>query len=466
MTGMSRPAKVSLVSAVLLLMAVEAIIVAWAVQYSALESGSRIPPRWRKAIGTAASFPTLVKASFRRVEEDVGEDPIALLINVRDSATWRRRELRPDTSERGYLLLSGVDSSAKQSTVRLVRLSNDQTLWVWRPDFRQINTPSSSRYVEPDNRQRGRILNPLPQRDGSLIFNSSGSRMARMDRCGRLMWALPGPFHHSGEQDRDGNIWVPSVRENSFPQNKWMNTNVRDDAIAKVDTDGKVLQVLSMSDILIANGLRGLLLGQVYQTERADPIHLNDVEPALTDGEFWKAGDLLLSARHLSTVFLFRPSTGRILWHKTGPWLAQHDVNFLGARQISVFGNDVLPGAPTDMAFITPDATNQVYVYDFKTDSVTTPYSAILGANNVRTITQGRASVDADGVVFVEETQAGRHLRATAQRLLWSRVNWYDSSRVGLVSWSRYLAPSEGDALLRALQGSDCGAPKGGSPAR
>ncbi|MCH8857610.1 MAG: hypothetical protein IIA03_15585, partial [Proteobacteria bacterium] len=62
------------------------------------------------------------------------------------------------------------------------------------------------------------------------------------------------------------------------------------------------------------------------------------VQPA--SGAAASITDVVLSARNISTVFLFRPSTGKIVWLKTGPWLNQHDVDYHGNGNYTIFGND------------------------------------------------------------------------------------------------------------------------------
>src|SRR5690606_15593821 len=132
------------------------------------------------------------------------------------------------------------------------------------------------------------------------------------------------------------------------------------------------LYIKSINEMLYENGYRGLLFG-VGPLE-SDPVHLNDVQPALTSGPYWEKGDLLISLRNKSTVILFRPSTNKILWLRTGPWLYQHDADFIDDTRISIFGNNVIRNA--DFDFI--DKHNEQYVYDFKNDSLSTPYTAFL----------------------------------------------------------------------------------------
>ena len=77
----------------------------------------------------------------------------------------------------------------------------------------------------------------------------------------------------------------------------------------------------------------------------------------------------------------------------------------------------------------------------------------------LRSLTEGRVQPLADGGLFVEETNVGRHLRFSATKLMWSRINYYDARRIGLVTWSRYLTSQEGEALARAVA-SRCGQPQ------
>jgi hypothetical protein len=72
-----------------------------------------------------------------------------------------------------------------------------------------------------------------------------------------------------------------------------------------------------------------------------DPTHLNDIQPVLADGPYWKKGDLFVSLRNISSIMLYRPSTDQIVWMKRGPWLSQHDVDILDDHRISVYDNNV-----------------------------------------------------------------------------------------------------------------------------
>ena len=113
-----------------------------------------------------------------------------------------------------------------------------------------------------------------------------------------------------------------------------------DDGIVKLSPDGEILFEKSVSQIFIDNGLEYLLFSVGDRNFTLDPIHLNDIQPVNFDSKYWKKGDVFISIRHQSMVFLYRPSTNKIIWKGTGPFFHQHDVDILNDHQISVFNNN------------------------------------------------------------------------------------------------------------------------------
>jgi WD40 repeat protein len=375
-----------------------------------------------------------------------------------ETSHWVRRFPAPEDS--GYLLFSGVDPQAKQSIVKLIRISDGITLAHWTPDWPTIFAQHTSKKFAPeDSAKTAQTMHPLLMSDGDIVFNTTGKSLVRLGPCsGQPIWVLENSAHHSIEMDADGTLWVPSVSQVGLADNPWLRDRVRDDALAHISKDGQLIEKLSFIKILRDNNQLGLLLGTAGARINEDPIHLNQIQVAAQDSKYWKCGDLLISARHLSTIFLYRPSTGKILWQQTGPWLNQHSADFVGDHQISVFDNNSVAYADKEHAFIAPNDTNRVLVFDFSTGNTSQPFAALLAKTQPRALTGGRARVLPDGGLFLEETDAGRHLRFTRDRLLWSRVNDYDDKRIGLLMWSRYLTAEEARAPLQALAARRCSA--------
>ena len=441
---------------------VAVIVTAWAVHH-AMTRGPKLSPAQSRFVMSLAEFPGLVRVAIEQQLHSVGTDPVLLLIDKGDKEQMHWLRSFPSLVDSGYLLLSGVDPLAKSSTVQLIRISDGISVARWEPDWPEIYTHiTSKKFVPAGSPAAAQAGHPLLLADGDIVFNTQTS-LVRMSPCShRPVWVLDEVMHHSIELDSSGAIWVPSVSEDGFSDIPWLRDRIRDDSLTLISTDGKVLENRSFVRILRDNGLQALLLG-TYGASLigdpmliGDPIHINQIRVATRDSQYWMRGDLLISARHLSTIFLYRPSTGKIIWHQTGPWMNQHSVDFVDNHRISVFDNNVIAGVPNEHAFLRPSDTNQVLVYDFSTRKVTQPFAALLAEARPLTVTDGRARILPDGGLFIEETKNGRHLRFTQDRLLWSRVNDYDDKRIGTVSWSTYLTAEEASVPLKALASRQC----------
>ncbi len=179
-----------------------------------------------------------------------------------------------------------------------------------------------------------------------------------------------------------------------------------------------------------------------------DPFHLNDIQPALESGRWWRRGDLFLSFRNLSAVALYRPSTGRILWWQAAPWRFQHDVTILDDHRISVFDNNVLIGWPKERV----DGTNRLLIHDFATGVTSSPWAAGFARNHIGTFAQGRGTPLPNGDAMIEETEMGRLLRMAPDGTVRWRFLSADASRRRLaLAWARYLPPTDGPAIQAAV---------------
>jgi len=434
---------------------------AWAVRHIIITGGDRFSESQSRMIMVVAEFPGLVKTAANEVRSRFGGDPVPLLMDRKttEQPNWIRRFPAPEDT--GYLLFSGVNSEAKRSIVQLIRISDGKVVSTWTPDWSEVYEQATNKKFAP----KGSLRNlgaghPLLLADGDIIFNTSAV-LVRQNHCNsKPVWVLNEVMHHSNELDETGSaLWVPSVAQDGLADNPWLRDQIRDDALAHVSTDGRLLERRSFARILRENGLESMLLGTSGVQINRDPTHINQIKAARVNSRYWQRGDLLISARHLSALFLYRPSTDKIIWHQTGPWMNQHSVDFVDDHRISVFNNNVVSGPPNGkQMFMKPGATNQVLVYDFDTQQVSQPFATLLTEARPVTITGGLARILPDGGLFIEETNYGRHLRFTQDRLLWSRVNDYDDQHIGVLSWSRYLTAEEASVPLQALASRQCSA--------
>ena len=431
---------------------------AWAVRH-AIGDGPLLTNTQKRIMVTLAEFPMLVRNAVREVQSRFNNDPLPLLIDRKtiEKPYWVRRFPAPEDT--GYLLFSGVDPVAKHSIVKLIRISDGVNIARWDPDWGAIFKQSTAKkYGTVGSSKTKQILHPLLMPDGDIIFNWHGPSLVRLSPCSRNpVWVLDEVTHHSNELDISGSsLWVPSVSQDGFTDNVWLRDHIRDDALARVSTDGRLIEKRSFVRILRNNNLQGLLLGTSGERLNEDLIHINQIAIAPQDSRYWQHGDLLISARNLSTVFLYRPSNGKILWLQTGPWINQHSADFVNDHQISVFDNNALLYTPKGHEFVAPSDINRVILYDFDTGQTSEPFAALLAVARPVSPWAGRARVLPDGGLFLEETAIGRHLRFTRDHLLWSRVNDYDDKRIGILSWSRYLTAEEARIPLQALASGHC----------
>ena len=102
------------------------------------------------------------------------------------------------------------------------------------------------------------------------------------------------------------------------------------------------LKSLSLFDILKDNGIHNRIY--TYDRPEHDFIHLNDIQPVLKDGKFWKKDDVFSALGHLSMIVLYRPSSNEVVWFTQDNIFHQHDVDIINENEISIFNNNRTTG--------------------------------------------------------------------------------------------------------------------------
>lgn len=399
-----------------------------------------------KSISFMAEIPSLAKQSLKpgefMVSNSKQEDGLKYFGN-------------PIVEEYPNLLVSYKDQRFGQK-FELLDLKNSNILKRWEPDNELLFNRAYNE-ANPEKPVKGSdlyYLHALMGADSSLIFTSQWtSLIAKIDKDSKLVWLKNDKrYHHSTEMDHEGNIYsctrsFLSGEYDFLPQNYEDYKEVlMEDEITKIDPKtGETLFTKSILELLIENGYERLLLGKGQFN--SDPLHLNDIQPALSDSEYWKKGDLLISCRNLSAIFLYRPSTNKVLWLKRGPWYNQHDADFLENDKIVVFGNDVIreesviDGKITNenLFFSNKRANNDVYIYNFEKDTVTTPYSRLMKNEEIQTYTSGRCDVLPNGDIFVEDTNNGRIIFGDSINKKIEYVKRIDDEHISSLFWSRLI---------------------------
>lgn len=246
------------------------------------------------------------------------------------------------------------------------------------------------------------ISAPIMFKDSSIVFHCGIlGYLYKLDKNSSILWKSKSLTHHSIEVDEEGTLWTCSVNLHNDFANRY---GFRDDVILGIDQNGNETHFISLTDMFMKNRLFKDLIGStpgVKNTYGLDPYHLNDILPIENDGIFWKKNDLFISLRHQSMLAIFRPNTGEIIWHKKGPWYAQHDINIVSDSVISVFNNNTL----FTIAYIIADSTSNIAYYNLSSDTTDYYYSNVFNSG-----TQGRQSLIPNGELIVEETNTGKYI--------------------------------------------------------
>ena len=342
----------------------------------------------------------------------------------------------------GILLLSRYNANIHKFVVEVIDLKNFKVIHTYIPDNKQliesIDYKNNDELKDiPTQISDGRLFiwHPYLEKSGELIFNSS-SPLFKIDFCSNLVWTIDhNYFHHSIELDHENNYWVPSVLRPSLIKDENYKDYPGDDAITKISTNGNLLLEKSVVQILIDNGYKHLLFSQFKY--HSDAIHLNDIQPVLEDGPYWKKGDIFLSLRSISTIFLYRPSTNKIIKILRSPYFSyQHDVDIIDHKTIYIFNNNLFNTKKGQEIF----SQSEIISYDFETDSFNKIYNKTLKSHNVKTNFGGLYQILENGGFMIEEQEHGRLLIFDKKRkLIWQFINKSDDDKVYVMRWSRII---------------------------
>lgn len=386
-------------------------------------------------------FPWLafLKSSFDQVmaerEMRAGIRPTEHLFTIRYPGQGVTH-LETERAFHGLTLLSGFFGDGLE--LRLVRLDGS-IVARWPTRFSKL-FPDTSHIVPktmvPKTDWSLSVLGALALPDGSVVFNFEGGGMAKMDRCGNVQWTVPKMVHHSIDIAESGGFWVPSVRiiteRSRFSS---LTPPYNEDTIIRVSATGEVIDEFSILDVLFdsqlaallfANGLDGIKIG------RRDITHSNDVEELKTEMAaafpMFSAGDLLVSVRNLNLVLVIDPKSRRAKWHQVGPWMDQHDPDFLPTGRISVFSNNndltdtgtVLGGST--IVEIDPGTRETAVIYGSRHgQKFYTPY-------------RGQHQRLPNGNILMSDSMSGRAFEVDSSgKLVWQLLNSYDDRAVATV---------------------------------
>ena len=330
------------------------------------------------------------------------------------------------------LILPRYDLSLKRSLIDIIDLNEFEIIHTYKHNIDEMNNQVKnlekfSRINIDFSPIRFQYKHPLLFDDGSLI--SVYGPAYKIDFCSNLEWINEKEdFHHSIELDHNGDIWIPSRMD---PQSKYVKENTfrdyQDHSIVKINKKGELLFNKSVTEMLIENKVLDINIFNGV----ADPIHLNDIEPAFENSEYWKRGDLFLSIRNQSAIIHYRPDTNKVINYIIGPFAQQHDVDIISNKEISIFNNN---------NFIIDNQHSEIIIYNFETNKFKKLFNDQIKKENIKTKTQGLSHIFKDGALMVEENNHGRLILFNNQgEKEWEFVNKDKNGDIGRIQWSRII---------------------------
>jgi outer membrane protein assembly factor BamB len=263
----------------------------------------------------------------------------------------------------------------------------------------------------------------------------TGCGLAKIDARSNLLWAYPVAAHHDVDVAEDGTIYA-LMHEYTCeipPGLERIATPTLVDYVLTLSPDGKqVREPISVLEAFRKSPYAAFLASlekpaETYVPQSGstapkvnhrfygfDALHTNCVRILTRDlaAKFpqFKAGHVLISVRNLHVIAMLDPDQGRIVWAARGPWLAQHDPQFIDNGHLLIFDN---LGSPTG---------SRVLEYDPQDQSL--PWSFLgTGAERFYTSERGMSQRLPNGNTFIVSSEAGKMYEVTPDNeVVWSHL--------------------------------------------
>jgi hypothetical protein len=280
--------------------------------------------------------------------------------------------LQPDLLAPGLLLIVGSSEGTCDTYVKVIDRKGT-IIHEWNLRWNEVWSEKEGDFPSTHSPRgpAGRYLHGfdiLP--DGGFVANFEHLSTFRMDICGNVKWKLDNLGHHSVFYSEQGYLWVTAERYIEEGETGYQNHEapLRSYTLQKLSLDGEILKEIEILDILRKNDLYGLMflsnIKNVQTKVHGDTLHLNDVDefPVGMKSNIFEPGDLMVSLRNISALFVFDPESLKIKFLSIGRTLRQHDPDFLPGDRISVFDNrNLIPSTgpePLSSRILEIDAIN------------------------------------------------------------------------------------------------------------
>lgn len=363
---------------------------------------------------------------------------------------------KPEAMAPGFTL---INSLAEQNGV-VVKIidAKGMVIHAWAVDWFKIWPDPSHLPAEDRPRTKPHISGIALMDNGDLVFNFEELGLVRLDICGRVLWRLPYRTHHSLHPDESGNFWVNGLIVHQKPMTKLPNyvPPFNEFTVLKVSPTGRILEEISVLDLLLNNGLKGLLYLSKEKKISGDALHLNDAEtfPSSLAPGLFVPGDVMISLRNINAIMVFDPKTGRIKYHSVGQVLRQHDPDFIDGNTISVFDNNAF-----SLFEDNPKGDySRIVALSAVDDSIEVLFTGTNG-QPFFTRTVGKHEWLPNGNLLVTETRHARVFEVDKHgTIIWEYFNIVENNVLGRIYEGQRLAP-QFDRAFFERKGGACPTP-------
>jgi hypothetical protein len=260
----------------------------------------------------------------------------------------------------------------------------------------------------------------------------------KLDKDSHLLWACSEKVHHAVDVASDGTIYALAHEFVEMPPSAMPNLPVPylADYLLVISPDGHVQKRIALLNAfldspysLTLSGIRKLSStgrgqGKLLRETKGDVMHCNSVKILSRDlaprFPLFKAGQVLLSFRSLSTLAMLDPASGKLVWAAQGPWRGQHEAQFLSNGRLLLFDN--LGGQLIEEEHRTASDTDggaRVLEYDPVTQAMPWSYTDE-DSPTFRAVTRGGTQRLPNGNTLLVDPNGGRILEVTRDKhLVW-----------------------------------------------
>lgn len=361
------------------------------------------------------------------------------------------------------ILVSRHDGNIGRSIVEIRDINNFEILHSYTPDINELYSSIDLTIKRNQDLKKDRGLNrfylqhPFINEKGDLIFMND-SPLFKINLNGEVIWTNEETiFHHSIEEGPDNKLYVCGrilpfskksaeyLLDGATEQFISGNQNFYDDAIFILDMNGKIVFSKSIVDILIDNSQHHRVFSQ--SNYNVDAIHLNDIQPVLKDGPYFKKGDLFLSLRNLSIVILYRPENNKILKIIEGGFFNQHDVDIIDEKTISIFNNNVFFNYKNERKV----RKTEIILYDFENDEFSKKFEKKIDKLKLFTGAGGVVDYLKDGSFVIDDGKSIFLFDSTGE-LVWEYNNLDKNKKFHALWWTRVIDEEKSNKIKRILK--------------